>query len=896
MRRAAGHASLFVGRLLHDLSRLAFLVFLLALLSVCALAFRLSIGPMELPGLASRLATAASGQGIHVDMDEAALAWGGWRQGGVPLYLQLGGIHITNAEGFELASIQSARLVFAPDALFGAGAPIIVESRDARFPGASVPVSLTAAIRLHRTHLAAADLTIMLGPGQFFSGPAINNGFFTLRLTPDQITLNNGSLRLAPHGASTPIILLSGTGNRAATWSGTLHVTVNEVQAADLGAYWPPGLLKLTRHWVLENVTTGTAQKADFSFGLSAPLTLSSLHLTSAAGSFAAHGVTLGWIPHAEPITNLTGHVVVQDLQTMIITGDSASLHGVNLSDGLFTISGMSSHHQIGALRLQLAGRVQDVLAVLNAPPLSLLRHAPPTIAAAAGDVAGTLTLRIPLNLKVRLADVTLGVSAQLRNTEVASPMSGLGFTNASLDLTATGAGLSLAGTALFAGEPATVSAQAVFSAHPAVQTFSLASSAGPNILHYFGLDSSTAFTTQMQGTAPFTLQVTPSPDGTTTQAAALRIDLSPAALSAPRFGWSKKPGDPASLALDLSLPSDGPPVLQNFFASGPKLFIMAQRVGPRIIVHRVLLGGTLATGSVQPPTAPNAPWILAFSGPVLDFRLLPKQPDQPKTAPQPAANPAPPTGPLWRLSLHFTQAYVAAPPAPALKTLTFTGRGQGSGILAAQLTTASPALALTISPAGGQRLVTLAAPDAGAVLRSLGLYENLQGGTLALDATLGGASLATGTATLTEFRLSHAPVFTKILQALTIYGVGAATSGPGLHFDQLVAPFTLQPGALTLHEARAYSASLGFTASGEILVPSGGLDLATTVIPAYALNALPGQIPVLGKLFTAEKGGGLFAINVHVTGNIADPEVLVNPLSVFTPGALRSVFQGASK
>jgi hypothetical protein len=894
MRRAAGHASLFVGRLLHDLSRLAFLVFLLALLAICALAFRLSIGPMELPGLASRLATAASGKGIHVEMGEAAIAWGGWRRGGVPLYLQLGDIHITNGADYELASIRAARLVFAPDALFGAGAPIIVESRDARFPGASVPVSLTAAIRLHRTHLAQADLTIRLGAGQFLSGPAISGGFFVLSLTPEQISLTQGSLHLAPHGASAPIIQITGIGNRDMNWSGTLHVTANELQAPDLGAYWPPALLKLTRHWVLDNVTGGVASHADLSFGLSAPLTLSTLHLTSATGRFEARGVTLGWIPGAEPITNLAGHVVVQDLQTMVITGDSATLHGVALSDGLFTISGMSSHHQTGALRLALAGRVQDVLAVLNAPPLALLRHAPPTIAAATGDVSGTLTLRIPLNLKVRLADVGLGVRAELRNTELASPMTGLNFTNASLDLTATGDGLSLAGTALFAGEPATVSAQAVFAAHPAVQKFSLASSSGAKILHYFGLDAGTAFTTPVQGNAPFTFEISPAPDGGAAQAGALRVDLTPAALSAPRFGWSKKPGEPASLALDFLLPLDGPPALENLFANGPKLFIMAQLEGARIAVHRLVIGRTLAAGWVQPPSGTGTPWMVAFSGPVLDVRLMPKQPAQEdQTPPQPATKAAPPSGPLWRLSLNFAQSYFAAA-APAAQKLVFSGRGQGSTILAAHLTTAGPALDLTIAPEAGARHMTLAAPDAGTLLRTLGLYDNLQGGALALDASIG-AGLTTGTATLTEFRLSHAPVFTKILQALTIYGVGAATSGPGMHFAQMVAPFTLQPGRLSLRQARAYSTSLGFTASGDILVPSGGLDLATTVIPAYALNALPGKIPVIGPLFRAEKGGGLFAINVHVTGNIADPEVMANPLSVFTPGALRSVFQGPS-
>jgi hypothetical protein len=62
--------------------------------------------------------------------------------------------------------------------------------------------------------------------------------------------------------------------------------------------------------------------------------------------------------------------------------------------------------------------------------------------------------------------------------------------------------------------------------------------------------------------------------------------------------------------------------------------------------------------------------------------------------------------------------------------------------------------------------------------------------------------------------------------------------------------------------------------------------------VPAYALNSLPGRIPLLGRLFTAEKGGGLIAADVHVRGKLDDPSIMVNPLSVLTPGFLRRIFR----
>jgi hypothetical protein len=175
-----------------------------------------------------------------------------------------------------------------------------------------------------------------------------------------------------------------------------------------------------------------------------------------------------------------------------------------------------------------------------------------------------------------------------------------------------------------------------------------------------------------------------------------------------------------------------------------------------------------------------------------------------------------------------------------------------------------------------------------------IGAYGDLQGGGLDLMAAYGNGRPAEGSVTLTKFRLLQAPAFGKVLQGLTIYGVGEATSGPGLEFDHAIIPFSIARGTLNLDDARAYSEALGFTASGPIALADGACDLHGTIIPAYAINALPGKIPVVGHLFTAEKGGGLFAIRVTVSGLLENPRISVNPLSALTPGVLRDVFGGA--
>ena len=56
-------------------------------------------------------------------------------------------------------------------------------------------------------------------------------------------------------------------------------------------------------------------------------------------------------------------------------------------------------------------------------------------------------------------------------------------------------------------------------------------------------------------------------------------------------------------------------------------------------------------------------------------------------------------------------------------------------------------------------------------------------------------------------------------------------------------------------------------------------------------LNSLPGKIPLIGKLFVGEKGGGLIGVAYSVKGLLPNPEISVNPLSALAPGAARNLF-----
>jgi hypothetical protein len=56
-------------------------------------------------------------------------------------------------------------------------------------------------------------------------------------------------------------------------------------------------------------------------------------------------------------------------------------------------------------------------------------------------------------------------------------------------------------------------------------------------------------------------------------------------------------------------------------------------------------------------------------------------------------------------------------------------------------------------------------------------------------------------------------------------------------------------------------------------------------------INSVLGRIPFLGKIFSPEVGGGVFAARYSIDGPFDNANISVNPLSVLTPGFLRNLF-----
>ncbi len=105
----------------------------------------------------------------------------------------------------------------------------------------------------------------------------------------------------------------------------------------------------------------------------------------------------------------------------------------------------------------------------------------------------------------------------------------------------------------------------------------------------------------------------------------------------------------------------------------------------------------------------------------------------------------------------------------------------------------------------------------------------------------------------LSHFRVRGAPWIGKLLQGMTLYGLVDALRGPGLVFDRLSTPFSIDGSVLQVQQARSYSSSLGMTAQGWFDFHGQTMDLRGTIVPAYIVNTLPGRVPLIGHLLSPE-------------------------------------------
>jgi hypothetical protein len=639
-------------------------------------------------------------------------------------------------------------------------------------------------------------------------------------------------------------------------------------------------------------VTNGTA-----SLVIEADDSLNHADILKAAADLDASNASFTWLDDTPPIEQAEVHLHLVDSDILDIHLASGRQwvdnHDADLAikDSEMRITGLSLPDQTAKIHAQVDRRLASALALLTEPRLHLLSAHPIGLNPAAGDVSVGLDLQFPLENKLRIGDIQIRALARLSHVKVTDVASGQELDDGAFDLDVDKDGLRLKGRGTLAQVPVTLDGTMDFNPGAADQiTQKIALTGQPEAAQ---LDAAGLHVMDVvNGLIPMTAVIIERRNGD--DSISIGGDLTQATLELGPLAWRKPAGSVANATVTLLMSRDRLTKIDRIAVQGDEVTVKgsANLVDGHVrsvLLDNFRLGRTQGHGTIH--ISANNEFDVVLQGSQIDLSTKLTE----KSTAADASNVAPSTKPPWRLDARFSRAILANGESASDILAKATGAGESIvtlDVIGAIGTGAD--FSIKVGSKLANRRLSVEAKDAGRFLRGIDAVRTMESGHLTLDGGIDnsvGFFPLTGTATIDGVMVRNSPALGKLLQAITLYGLVDALRGPGMTFSHIVVPFRYDSANLNLDDAHAANSSLGLTAKGRISLPSGKAALTGTIVPAYFFNSALGRLPLVGKLFSPEKGGGVLAARFGLEGSIQDPVISINPISALTPGFLRDIF-----
>ncbi|MDX2257844.1 MAG: AsmA-like C-terminal region-containing protein [Hyphomicrobiaceae bacterium] len=608
------------------------------------------------------------------------------------------------------------------------------------------------------------------------------------------------------------------------------------------------------------------------------------------------------------PVASLSRALLIIETDTIEVTlpaGTTASAGGepIALKSGRFAARGLSSGLAEAELSFQFAGPAGAIQRYLAEPALGLRPPEGLDANALSGAVAGEVAMSFPMASDLTRDDIKLTAKAKITDGAVDKAVSGAEIKGGAIDVAISDRALDAKGQVLVAGVPAKLTWQHIFTSEQRTQPpLRLSAVLDDADRRQLGLELGSAVT----GDVPVEVTVTPEADGH--RRVRLRAELNGADLAVDSLAWHKPPGRTAYLESGIERRPDGSIALSDLKIAGDDIAVEGslslddkQKVRefafPRFslnLITRLDISGRRASDGI---------WKVTVRGPTYDarrffatlFNVGRVRGDVPV---EPAATggvdvTAEVDNVIGHNEVSLRNARMTMSRRKGrLSELSVRGILDGGAGLEVDL----------VRDDRANRVLRTTTTDAGQAFKLVNFYPNLTGGRMRLDVDLDGRGDAekSGVLYVDRFRVLGDPVVSEVLA-----GAESTTPGPEgrrvpkgtvtrqvFEFDQLRAPFSVGHGQFVIEDAQVRGALIGATLRGTADFGRSRLDLGGTYVPLQGLSNALGGIPVLGELLSGPRREGLFGFTYAIQGEMRNPQVVVNYLSVVAPGIFREIFQ----
>ena len=728
----------------------------------------------------------------------------------------------------------------------------------------------------------AREITALLGQFRFtrlsidpqglFEAPVkFTEGAVDLRVVPEpfrvdigQIVLLDGETRISGSGQ----VGVSGDGVTASA-----EFTIPAITPDRVLALWPVGLNKKPRAWLSANILGGELQDVKGSIRV-VPGEKPRLAL-----GFRILDMGVRFIKTLPPVTGAYGYGVITgtDLSIKVESGQIVTATGqaLDVSGSSFLIPDTRPKPAPGQVALNLKGRLKAVLSLLDEPPFEFLSKGKVPLDIADGDVEMKADIGLILKEKVLPPDVQLSAGGTITGATSERIVPGKHLRAERLRAVADNTGLTISGPAIVGAASFDGAWRQNFGPeHKGRSRFEAQVDLTDESLREFGIALPPGY---IGGKGIGTLEIDLVKDKP--PAFRLRSDLNRITLAVPPVGWSKPKNERGSLDVGGTF---GNPTRIDWLNLKTKGFeftgSVALKPGNKLDTIRFASVniGDWYKGSAR-IVADGGTVALAIDGGSLDFR---------RARFGIGGNDAgiPVSGGLDRFQITETVALTdvqARLSTAGGVTGTFTGRINGGAPIEG-----------TLAPARGGVRVRAGSADAGAALRSAGLFKDARGGTLDLALVPGGAARTyLGEVAIKDTRVRNVPALAELLNAISVVGLLEQLNGEGIGFSAVESRFRIGPDQVEVIDGNAIGPSMGLTMEGVYDTRAGRADMRGVITPFYVLNGIFEQTKLFGGLLGKKRGEGVVGITYRLKGAFSDPDVLVNPFSILTPGVFREIF-----
>lgn len=184
----------------------------------------------------------------------------------------------------------------------------------------------------------------------------------------------------------------------------------------------------------------------------------------------------------------------------------------------------------------------------------------------------------------------------------------------------------------------------------------------------------------------------------------------------------------------------------------------------------------------------------------------------------------------------------------------------------------------------------TFASEDAGATLKFLDIYTNMEEGSMKANLKSNKNGIYKGGIDIDNFYITNETRLSKFLDD-DAQNIGEEQPDRVL-VKRIRSLVEMGNKYLKLPKASLLSEDVGAVFKGTIYDENNNIDLSGTYLPGYQLNNFLSKIPIFGPALGDGGERGLLGVTFKLTGEYTDPNIAVNPASVITPGILRDLFE----